>query len=82
MEIECYLSKGALENLLENKIVSVYNNKMDKITRSQIKPRLADIRKTLNIDSEDEVVAYSAQSFSGRDEFWGVIEEFIKAEQI
>lgn len=42
--------------------------KADKVSRSQINPRLADIRKTLSLGKETPVITFSAESKQGREE--------------
>lgn len=52
----------------------VVASKADKITRSQLNPRLQDIRKTLGLEKDDVVIPFSAETKQGRDEMWARID--------
>jgi len=58
----------------------VVATKMDKIPRSKIKPRLADIAKTLNLKSSIKVIPYSSETRQGRDEVWNEIKVYLEIE--
>lgn len=51
----------------------VVASKADKISRSQVKPRLEEIRKTLGMKGEALPLAFSAETKQGRDEVWAAI---------
>lgn len=56
----------------------VLASKLDKISRSQIKPRLVDIKKTLELSDDFDVIPYSIKDSKVRDTLWSKIEELIK----
>ena len=55
----------------------VLASKLDKISKSQIKPKLNDIRKTLNISEDIEILPYSAKTKDSREIIWNKIEEIL-----
>lgn len=48
--------------------------KLDKIKRSQIQKNVSIIRKTLGMESTDNIFTFSALTKQGRDEIWEFIE--------
>lgn len=52
--------------------------KADKLGKSRIKPRLADIKKTLNLPKEVDVIAFSSETNIGRLELLEAIQGLIK----
>jgi GTP-binding protein len=48
-------------------------SKADKLPRSQVAPRLADIRKAFGMESGAALIPFSAESGQGRDEVWAAI---------
>jgi GTP-binding protein len=58
----------------------VVATKKDKIPRSKVKPRLADITKTLGIDGCVKVIPYSSETKEGRDELWNEIKAHLGIE--
>lgn len=56
----------------------VLASKLDKISKSQIKPRLNDIRKTLDISEDVEILPYSAKTKDSRELIWNKIEEILQ----
>lgn len=56
----------------------VLASKLDKISRSQIKLRLNDIRKTLDISDDIEILPYSAKTKDSREVIWKKIEEILQ----
>ena len=55
----------------------VLASKLDKISKSQIKPKLNDIRKTLNISEDIEILPYSAKTKDSSEIIWSKIEEIL-----
>ena len=53
----------------------VVATKADKLPRSQVNPRLADIRKTLEMGEDIALIPFSAESKQGRDEVWAEINQ-------
>lgn len=51
----------------------VVATKLDKINKSQIKARLQEIKITLGIDDDAELLAFSSVTGQGREELWGRI---------
>lgn len=61
--------------LLENKVPHmIVATKSDKISRSQLKPRIQDIRKTLGAPEEIQIVPFSSLNRQGLEEVWQGIE--------
>ncbi len=58
---------------------AVVATKEDKISRSQIKPRLNEIRKELEMKAGIETIPFSATARTGIEEVWNAIEKSIKA---
>lgn len=56
----------------------VVASKADKLSKSQVNPRLVDIRKTLVMGENVSLIPFSAESRLGRDEVWSVINHFRK----
>lgn len=54
-------------------------SKVDKIPRSQVKPRVDDIRKTLGLEKDAVVIPYSSESKQGKDEIWSRIDSVLEA---
>lgn len=52
---------------------AVVATKADKLPRSQVKPRLDDIRKTLGISEGIALIPFSTETKQGRDELWSAI---------
>lgn len=50
-------------------------NKHDKLKKSEVEPNLATIRATLEIDDSVQILAFSAEKGTGRDELIAVIEK-------
>lgn len=48
----------------------VVATKLDKITRSQVKARLQEIKTTLGIDDDSGILAFSSETKQGREELW------------
>lgn len=55
----------------------VVASKFDKISRSQLKARLDEIRKVLDVPNEIKILPYSAINKSGVEELWKEIDELI-----
>ena len=51
--------------------------KLDKISRGQVINRLKDIRTTLEMNDEDVLIPFSAETKQGREEVWSRIREYI-----
>lgn len=58
----------------------VVATKMDKISRSQVKPRVQEIKKTLDIGEKVVVIPYSSETRQGKDEIWTVIKAAMNEE--
>ena len=58
----------------------VVATKKDKVPRSKIKPRLADIAKELNLDASNKLIPYSSETRQGRDELWDEIKKCLDME--
>ena len=58
---------------------AIIATKLDKLSRSQANTSLARIRKKLQLGEETPVVAYSAITKQGREEIWGLIEQYVLA---
>lgn len=56
----------------------VLASKLDKISRNQTRSRLVDIKKTLELPDDFDVIPYSIKDSKVRDTLWGKIEELIK----
>lgn len=54
----------------------IITTKLDKIKRSQVKKQLELIRSTLKVIEGVPIVPFSAVTKQGRDEIWGLIEEY------
>lgn len=54
----------------------IITTKLDKIKRSQVKKQLDLIRETLKVIEGVPIVPFSAVTKQGRDEIWGLIEEY------
>ena len=54
----------------------IITTKLDKIKRSQVKKQLDLIRSTLRVIEGVPIVPFSAVTKQGRDEIWGLIEEY------
>ena len=52
----------------------VLASKLDKISRNEIRTKMADIRQTLDIPNDVEVLAYSAKDKDARFDIWKIIE--------
>lgn len=52
-------------------------SKADKITRGQLNQSLQAIRKTLGLDSEAEIIPFSAETKQGREEIWKRIDSMV-----
>jgi GTP-binding protein len=59
----------------------VVANKVDKISRSQIAPRIVDIRNTLGINPNAEIIAFSSVSRQGKEGVWKEIDTIINETQ-
>lgn len=55
----------------------VLASKLDKISKSQVKPRLLDIKNTLMLPEDFDIVPYSIKDKKIRDTLWGKIEQLI-----
>ena len=55
--------------------VIVVATKLDKIKRSQVQKNLSIIRKGLNLNSSDKLIAFSAETKQGKEELWELIME-------
>lgn len=55
----------------------VVANKVDKISKSQIAPRIVDIRNTLGINPNAEIIAFSAETRRGKEEVWKAIDTIV-----
>jgi GTP-binding protein len=55
----------------------VVATKSDKIPRSQVKPKLNEIKKFLTIDNSVPVIPFSSVSRQGKEEIWDTIEGLI-----
>ncbi|NJD04832.1 MAG: YihA family ribosome biogenesis GTP-binding protein [Ruminiclostridium sp.] len=51
----------------------VVATKLDKVTRSQVKARLQEIKTTLGIDDDAAILAFSSETKQGRGELWDQI---------
>lgn len=54
----------------------VVATKADKLTRNHRNKSLVQIRKSLQMSSDDILVHFSSQTKEGRDELWGIIENY------
>ncbi len=52
--------------------------KADKITRSQLNPRLQDIGKTLGLKKDDVILPFSSETKQGKDELWSRIDKTLE----
>lgn len=59
----------------------VVTTKVDKITRSQLKSRLDDIKKTLEVPEGISIIPYSATNNAGITDLWKLIDDIIKIEE-
>ncbi len=59
----------------------VVATKLDKITRSQVKARLQEIKTTLGVDDDGEILPFSSETKQGRDELWGRIKAMTGLEE-
>ncbi len=48
-------------------------NKLDKLKRSQVEPALELIRQTLELDEDDQLVPFSAEKGTGKEELIGLL---------
>lgn len=55
----------------------VIATKADKLKRSQYQKQISILRKGLGLRQEDKLVLFSAESKMGRDELYGIIEDFM-----
>lgn len=60
--------------------IIIVGTKSDKIKRSQVQRRLADIRKALGAQSDVKLIAFSSESKEGRDKLWEILESEIPTE--
>ena len=51
--------------------------KSDKLNRSQIPKHLSIIKKTLNLSSEDKLIAFSGTAKTGVAELWAEIDKLL-----
>lgn len=58
----------------------VIATKADKLSRSQIQPRISDIRKVLQLDSTEKVIPFSAENRQGLDEVWKQISDYLQGQ--
>ncbi len=67
------------EWLVFNKVPHIVaTTKLDKISRTQIKPNIDVIRNRLGIDDTIKVLPFSSESKQGRDEIWIEIDSILK----
>lgn len=59
----------------------VVATKLDKITRSHVKARLQEIKTTLGVDDDGEILPFSSETKQGRDELWGRIKALTGLEE-
>ncbi len=59
----------------------VVATKLDKITRSQVKARLQEIKTTLGVDDDGEILPFSSETKQGRDELWGRVKAMTGLEE-
>ena len=59
----------------------VIATKSDKISRGQVERQRAMLRRELGLAKQDDVLAYSAQTKTGRDELWQAIIQTISEEE-
>lgn len=57
-----------------NRNVIIVATKSDKIPKGKIQKNLAVIRKSLSIDKDDILLPFSAQTKSGREELWSILD--------
>ncbi|MCX7923375.1 MAG: ribosome biogenesis GTP-binding protein YihA/YsxC [Clostridia bacterium] len=68
--------------LIENEVPHiVVATKVDKISRSQVQGRLADIKQTLELSEGIKLIPYSSETKQGRDEVWGEIDSMVVGEE-
>lgn len=48
--------------------------KADKISKTQVAKNIATIKKTLKLDQDDKIIAFSADNAQGKDELWNIID--------
>ncbi|RPA65088.1 YihA family ribosome biogenesis GTP-binding protein [Aerococcus agrisoli] len=58
----------------------VIATKTDKIKKSQWNKHLSDIYKTLNLESIDQILPFSAETKEGKDEAWEIIQAVLDGE--
>ncbi|OOB79074.1 MAG: YihA family ribosome biogenesis GTP-binding protein [Epulopiscium sp. Nuni2H_MBin001] len=56
-----------------HKNVIVVATKADKLKRSQVNKHLAVIKKDLDLQAKDELIAFSATTKQGKDELWNLL---------
>ncbi|SET77345.1 GTP-binding protein [Salinibacillus kushneri] len=59
--------------------VLIMATKMDKVPKSKRQRQLKQISETLEIESEDQIIPFSAESGEGKDEAWRAIWSYINA---
>ncbi len=64
-----------------HKNVIVVATKADKIKRSQLNKHLSIIRKDLNLQPADKIIAFSATTKQGKDEIWNLLHEVIENDE-
>lgn len=60
--------------------VIVVANKLDKLKKSEIEPNLARIRETLGLRPEDQLVPFSAEKGTGREELRALLDQAVAGE--
>lgn len=58
----------------------VVASKLDKISRSQIKPRVDEIKKVLEVPDDIKIIPFSANNNAGLEEIWNSIESALQLE--
>ena len=56
---------------------AIIATKLDKLSKNQARASLTRIRKKLQLGEETPIVAYSAVTKEGREEIWGLIEQYV-----
>ncbi len=71
---DCTMYHWIVENGFHPVIIAT---KLDKINRSQIQKNLKVIKEKLDLVPGTPVIPFSAETKQGREEIWGMIEEFL-----
>jgi|SRR5690625_1253766 len=56
----------------------VIATKLDKLKKSQINKQLKVIKETLQLEPEDQIISFSAETSQGKDIAWKVIQDHLK----